>query len=78
MSNAIANKRRLMEAVQTLVKRNDAGLPEIHEASNALAQVFSDMLGVDVELRMRIDAKQMNDAIALADAMEKQRGSTGK
>jgi hypothetical protein len=74
MSNAIANKRRLMEAVQTLVKRNDAGLPEIQDASNALAQVFSDMLGVDVELRMRIDAKQMNDAIALADAMEKQKG----
>lgn len=78
MSNAIANKRRLVEATQTLIRRASPGLPEMMDASNALAQVFSDMLGVDVELRMRIDAKQMNDAIALADAMEKQRSSTGK
>ncbi|KDR25989.1 hypothetical protein [Caballeronia zhejiangensis] len=69
--SAIANKRRLLEATQALVKRNDAGLPEIHAASNALAQVFSDMLGVDVELRMRVDAKQMKAAIALHEAMEK-------
>ena len=75
MSNTIANKRRLLEAVQTLVKRNDAGLPEIHEASNALAQVFSDMLGVDIELRMRIDAKQMKDVIALAEATEEKTGT---
>jgi hypothetical protein len=78
MSNAIANKRRLLEATQALVKRNDADLDQMRAVSNALAQVFSDMLGVDVELRMRMDAKQVKDAIALADAMEKQRGSTGK
>lgn len=74
MSNAIANKRRLLEAVQTLVKLNDAGAPEMRDASNALAQVFSDILGIDVELRMRLDTKQMKDALALAEAMEKQRG----
>jgi hypothetical protein len=74
MSNAIANKRRLSVAVARLIHRTNAGLDDIHEASNALAQVFSDMLGVDVELRMRIDAKQMKDVIALADAMEAQKG----
>ncbi len=55
MSNAIANKRALSEAVHSLVKTNAPDLPHIEAASNALAQVLSDMLGVDVTLVMRMD-----------------------
>ncbi|HDR9163644.1 TPA: hypothetical protein QDB28_004048 [Burkholderia vietnamiensis] len=69
--SAIANKRKLLEAVNALVKASKPDLPEMQTAAGALAQVFSDILGVDVTLVMRMDAQQMTDAIALADALEK-------
>lgn len=64
MSNAIANKRRLLVATQELVKRTNPDLPEMQAAANALAQVFSDMLGVNVELRMRMDRDELSRVIA--------------
>jgi hypothetical protein len=66
MSDAVANKRILAEAVHTLIKTNTPDLPEMQAAANALAQVFSDMLGVDVQLVMRMDRAQLAQAIKAA------------
>jgi hypothetical protein len=65
----IANKRALAESVQALIKKTNPDLPEMQAAAKALAQVFSDMLGVDVQLVMRMDREQLKNAIALSEAL---------
>jgi hypothetical protein len=67
MSDAIVNKRILSEAVYRLIKTNNPDLPEIEAAANALAQVFSDMLGVDVQLVMRMDRAALAARIAATE-----------
>ncbi|MBN3839314.1 hypothetical protein [Burkholderia sp. Ac-20349] len=52
--SAIANKRKLVEAVHELVKKSEPDLPDMQAAAGALAQVFSDMLGIDVTLILRM------------------------
>jgi hypothetical protein len=70
----IANKRALAESVQALIKTSNPDLPEMQAAANALAQVFSDILGVDVQLVMRMDREQLNTAIALSLALDSKAG----
>jgi hypothetical protein len=59
----IANKRALAEAVQRLIKTTSPDIEHMKDAAGALAQVFSDMLGVDVQLVMRMDRAQLETVI---------------
>jgi hypothetical protein len=68
MSDAVVNKRLLAETVQKLIKNNSPDLPEMQAAANALAQVFSDITGVDVQLVMRMRTDQLVDRFGNKDA----------
>ena len=61
MSDAVVNKRLLAETVKKLIKTKSPDLPEMKAAANALAQVFSDIIGVDVQLVMRMRKDQLVD-----------------
>jgi hypothetical protein len=59
----IANKRDLAAAVHALVHTNSPDIDQMQSVSNALAQVFSDILGIDVTLIMRVDRAQLAQAM---------------
>lgn len=67
--SAIANKRKLLEAVNALVKVGEPDDTHIEAATQALAQVFTDIIGADVTLTIKVNPKQL--AKLIADAAEK-------
>jgi hypothetical protein len=63
----VANKRLLVEAVNSLVKKSAPEMADLDAVCLALAAVFSDLLCVKVALRMDVEEKDWATAIALID-----------
>lgn len=60
MSEIAKNKRRLVEAVDTLVKKSAPQLEDIDAVCASLSAVLTDLFSVPMSVRLDADAKRLD------------------
>jgi hypothetical protein len=70
MSN-IANLRVFLERANALVKKSQPDLHDLSAVCESLATVMTDIIGAECRLVVKVDAKQLEKAIAIAEIAEK-------
>jgi hypothetical protein len=63
----VANKWRLVETVNALVKKSAPELEDIDAACSAFSAVLSDLLQVKASLRLEIDSDAVREVCAKLD-----------
>jgi len=69
--NGIANRRVFLERANALVKKSAPDLHDISALCESLTDVLTDMLGAPCRIVVKVDAKALDKAIAIAEAAEK-------
>lgn len=67
----IANRRKFLEHANALVRKSQPDLHDLSAVCEALADVMTDILGASCRIVCKVDAKQLDKAIAIAEAAEK-------
>jgi hypothetical protein len=70
--STIINRRVFLEKAQALVKKSSPDLHDLSSVCEALADVMSDVIGAQCRIVCKVDAKQLEKAIQIAEAAEKQ------
>lgn len=69
--SAVVNRRTFLERANALVKKSQPDLHDLSSVCEALASVMTDIIGAECRIVCKVDAKQLDKAIAIADAAEK-------
>jgi hypothetical protein len=70
----VVNRRVFLEKAHALVKKSSPDLHDLSSVCEALADVMSDIIGAQCRIVCKVDAKSLDKAIAIAEAIEKQGG----
>jgi len=70
--SAIANRRAFLERATALVRKSSPDLNDLSEVCETLANVMTDIIGAECRIVIKCDAKQLERAIQIAEAAEKE------